>query len=95
MVAYAGMGVIINKSTTEGGKHILYISVPYSSYLQNSRGVQLAGSVLAEKIKQHLSMKPGKMPVEIKYKIRQEHWTETKKVQAEMLVRLKLKQKGY
>lgn len=93
LVAYAGIGVIINKAITEGGKHILYISVPSSSYLQNAQGVQLAGSVIAEKVKQHLSMKPGKLPIEVKYKIRQEHWTEAKKWRAETRMLLAIKQK--
>ena len=84
-IGFAGMGVEIDKFEEAPDKLTLYISVPKDaddSVKRNANGVVMAGSHLAKRIKEILSSMSSK-PLTVKYKVRDEVWSEVKRKAAE------------
>lgn len=58
--------------------NIIYVSVPESSDCLNANGSQMAGSLLAKRVKE--SLKDLSISVDVAYKVRKgDHWTKDKK----------------
>lgn len=68
------LGVQIDKLTEDENGTILYFSVPKSSHNRNAHGEEMAGSVLAKRVKETFTMMGVTFSI-CKYKIRDEDWT--------------------
>lgn len=80
LLGMKSMGVIIDKLEEDVNGVILYFSVPKTSTHVNSKGEQMAGKVLARRIKETLSEMGFKFSI-CKFKIRNEDWDDFKKQQ--------------
>lgn len=77
VLGMASMGVIIDKLENDDNGIILYFSVPKTSTHINAKGEQMAGKVLARRIKETLSELGFKFSI-CKFKIRDEDWNKSK-----------------
>lgn len=68
------LGVQIDKLTEDENGMILYFSVPKTSHSRNVHGQEMAGNVLAKRVKETLTMIGVTFSI-CKYKIRDEDWT--------------------
>lgn len=91
LATYAELGVQIDRFDNTDAGVILYFSVPFSSWHLNTERQEMAGPVLAKRVKETLQGM-GVVFATCKYKIRNEHWTEDKSKEAR---RIAYKDMGY
>ena len=89
LITWAGLGIIIDNEIENQENYTIYISVPKSSYDRNVNGEEMSGAFLAKRIKETLA-EMGVKRLTVKYKVRDEVWTETKRQEAELNMRKKL-----
>lgn len=89
LITWAGFGLIIDKEIENQENYIIYVSVPKSSFHKDAYGEEMSGDFLAKRFKEIL-IEMGVKRLTVKYKIRDEIWTETKKQEAELNMRKKL-----
>ena len=80
MIAFRGLGVEIHDWKTENNVEVIYISVPKET-IDTTDPVKLAGKPLADRIMTKL--RDMGLPVQIKFRIRDEVWTTEKRISAE------------
>lgn len=83
LITWAGFGVIIDNEVETQENYTIYISVPKSSYNKDVHGKEMSGNFLAKRFKEILT-EMGIKRLTVKYKIRDEIWTEAKKQEAEL-----------
>lgn len=71
-------GVELERSNTSGDVPVYCISVPSSSDFIDDKGNELSGMLLAKRVKRDLGS-----DVQLRCRIRQEHWTHTSKSQSQ------------
>ena len=81
-IAWRGMGVVIDNIKETCEDLTIYISVPKSSYHRNVNDIEMSGAFLAKRFKETLT-EMGVKRLTVKYKIRDEAWTENKRLDAE------------
>ena len=91
LITYAEMGVVIDKFDDTDAGVILLFTVPKTSYHIDAKGEQMAGKHLASRVK-HTLEDLGMVFSDIRYHIRDEHWTKDK---AEIAKRMAYKDMGY
>ena len=73
--AFKSFGVYFVKKDMDN--NIIYVSLPESSDCLNATGSQMAGSLLAKRVKE--SLKDLNISVDVAYKVRKgDHWTKDK-----------------
>lgn len=76
LLAWAELGLVVEKHNEASGNPELYISVPEHSYRSDATNTEMAGMYLAKAIKRTFA-EMGAKDVVLKAKIRKgEHWTE-------------------
>lgn len=74
-IVWASFGVEIEKINESVDSLEIFISVPKSSYQNDAHGNEMAGDYLAKRFKD--TMKDmGVKRLTVKYRVRNEHWTE-------------------
>ena len=81
LIGLAGFGVVIDKISDAQNGLIIYFSVPQSSTHKNVHGQEMAGQLLAMRVKETL-IDMGVKAV-FKYRIRLEDWNDNKRAAAE------------
>lgn len=87
-IAWAGLGIFVDREEANANPPAIYFSVPEHSYHKNANGIEMAGDFLAKRIKT-TAIESG-IPAFTKflYKIRPgDNWTEGNKNQAEIAMR--------
>lgn len=89
MIALSGMGVIIDKVDDQFDKCTFWVSVPETSNHVDAHGNEMAGAMLAKRIKTTMTeMTGGAKPIDVRYKIRAgDNWDDTKKEAAEKSIK--------
>lgn len=85
-LALRGLGVRINDMQENEYEIILYISVPQDTVAANSvsaNGEKMAGAHLAKTLKEKMSHFVSDKRLVVKYKIRNEIWTDEKRKESE------------
>ena len=91
LIAYAEMGIIIDKFDDTDAGVILLFTVPKTSYHIGADNKEMAGGHLASRVKTTLE-KMGVVFADIRYYVRDEHWTKDK---ADTAKRVAYKDMGY
>ena len=91
IITDAELGVVIDKFDDTDAGVILLFTVPKTSYHVDAKGEQMAGKHLASRVK-HTYEDIGIVFADIRYHIRDEHWTKDK---AEVAKRMAYKDMGY
>lgn len=84
LATYAELGVQIDRFDNTDKGVVLYFSVPFSSWQLNAERQEMAGPVLAKRVKETLQ-EMGIVFATCKYKIRNEHWTKDKAKEARQI----------
>ena len=74
-IVWMSFGIVLDKVNESVNSLEMYISVPSSSYHYDANNNQMAGDFLAKRFKTVLT-EIGIKRLTVKYKIRNEHWTE-------------------
>ena len=84
LATYAELGVQIDRFDNTDKGVVLYFYVPFSSWHLNAERQEMAGPVLAKRVKETLQ-EMGIVFATCKYKIRNEHWTKDKAKEARQI----------
>ena len=75
-IGLRSMGVVLEDTEFADGKFTVYITVPSDTYNVSATGEKMSGAYLAKRVQDTLNN--AKVPAIVKYKIRDEVWTEEK-----------------
>lgn len=75
LIAYAEIGVHIDKCCNTDAGVVLLFSVPQNSYHKDAKNIEMSGKHLASRVKKTLE-EAGVVFADCRYKTRNEYWSE-------------------
>lgn len=91
LIAYAEIGVHIDKCRNTDAGVVLLFSVPQNSYHKDAKNIEMSGKHLASRVKKTLE-DAGVVFADCRYKTRNEYWGEDK---AKLAKKMAYKDMGY
>lgn len=85
-IVWASFGVVIEKINESVDNLEIFISVPKSSYHNDVHGNEMAGNLLAKRFKDKMK-DMGVKRLTVRYRVRDEYWTEQMCKDADVKVR--------